>query len=126
MGSNHDRLRRLAARLVAFARVFVIAAGAVTALSVAAMVSLQFGFWFMTRRWSSIPVSRLLELVGLDVARPYVLASDDGRMRSQDWGEWLMDAPAAVVLFVLLAVLAVTYSGLTSLDKARPTMADKS
>jgi hypothetical protein len=127
MASNDDApASRLADRLVALARMFVITAGAVTATSLAAIVSLQFGFWFMTRRWGPLPVSRLLELVGVDVARPFVLASDDSRLRSQDWGTWFLDLPAAVVLFVLLAVLAAAYSGLTTLDRTRAPTAGQS
>lgn len=120
------RLKLLAARLAGFTKLVIIAAGTATAVSIAAIVSLQFGFWFMTRRWTSFPVSRLMELAGFDVARPFVLASEDSRLRSQDWGEWLLDLPAAIVLFVVLAVLAASYSGLTALEKARPTTPDQS
>jgi hypothetical protein len=114
------RLKVLADRLVAFTRMLVMAAGAATALSLAAIVSLQLGFWFMTWRWSPFPLSRLLELAGLGAERPYVLASDDGRPRSQDFGAWLLDLPAAVVLFVLVALLALAYTGLGSLERTRP------
>jgi hypothetical protein len=115
------RVRMLAARLLTFARMSVVAAGTVTALSMGAVVTLQLGFWFMTRRWSPFPVSRILELWEADVPRTYALASDTSRLRTQSFTEWLLDLPAIVVLSVALALLALIYAGLTSLDKGRTT-----
>jgi hypothetical protein len=113
------RVGMLAARLLKFARMFVVGAGTVTALSIGAIVTLQLGFWFMTKRWSPLPFSRILELADVDLPRPYVLASDNSRLRAQSFTEWLLDLPAIVVLFVAFALLALLYAGLTSLDKGR-------
>ena len=115
-GNRVARLKTLTARVVTGTRMLVLAAGAATALGIAAIVSLQLGFWLMTKRWSPFPISRLFELVDLAVPRAYVLASENGP-RVQTLGEWLMDVPAIVVLFVALAVVAIVSTWLTSLER---------
>ena len=115
-------LRMLADQLLTFARLSVVGAGTATALSIGAIVSLQLGFWFMTKRWSPLPVSRILELWEGDAPRAYALASDNSRLRIQSFTEWLLDLPAIVVLFVALAVLALLYAGVTSLEKRVSTV----
>jgi hypothetical protein len=115
------RLRLLTARLVTYARMAVVAAGAVTASFIAAIVSLQLGFWLATQRWSPLPVSRIFELAEVDTATTYALASESSRPRTQGLTEWLLDLPAIVVLFVALALFAVLYAWLASVEKGLGT-----
>jgi hypothetical protein len=110
-----------ARRLTTFARMLVFGAGAVTAVSIGTIVSLQFGFWLVMKTWSPLPVSRILDLAGIHVPRKYLAAgvetSERSRYDMQDIVEWFLDLPAIVVLFVALAVLALFYASLTSLEK---------
>ena len=117
-GNRGARLKTLTARLVTGTRMLVLAAGAATALGMAAIVSLQLGFWLMTRRWSPFPISRLFELADITAPRAYLLASDNNQLRSHSLGEWLLDVPAIVVLFVALAVVAIVSTWLTSLERS--------
>jgi hypothetical protein len=114
----------VARRLVAFVKVLVAGAGAMTALSMGAIVSLQVAFWIVTRTWSPFPVSQIFELSHINVPRRYLPASVDvqagGRLDPQGAIEWLLDLPAIVALFVALAVLAVFYASLTSIEKWLP------
>jgi hypothetical protein len=114
----------LTRRLVAFVKVLVAGAGAMTALSMGAIVSLQVAFWLATRTWSPFPVSQIFELSHIDVPRRYLPASVDahtsGRVDPQGIVEWLLDLPAIVALFVALALLALFYASLTSLEKWLP------
>jgi hypothetical protein len=114
----------LARRLVAFIKVLVAGAGAMTALSMGAIVSLQVAFWLATRTWSPFPVSQIFELSHINVSRRYLPASVDahasGRVDPQGIIEWLLDLPAIVALFVALALLALFYASLTSVEKWLP------
>ncbi|MFL6805347.1 MAG: hypothetical protein ACJ8FM_15295 [Xanthobacteraceae bacterium] len=114
----------LARRLVAFVKVLVAGAGAMTALSMGAIVSLQVAFWLATRTWSPFPVAQIFELSQINVPRRYLTASVDaqtsGRVDPQSIIEWLLDLPAIVALFVALAFLALFYASLTSLEKWLP------
>ena len=114
----------LTRRLVWFIKVLVAGAGAMTALSMGAIVSLQVAFWVATRTWSPFPVSQIFELSQINVPRRYLPASVDanagGRIDPQGLLEWLLDLPAIVALFVTLAVLAVLYASLTSFEKWLP------
>jgi len=111
----------LARRIVAFSKLLVMAAGAATALCMGALVSLQFGFWLMTRTWSPFPVSRFFELLDVNIPRRYVPASIDraetGHFDSQSLIESVLDLPAIVVLFVALALVALSYAALAAFDK---------
>jgi len=114
----------LARRLVAFVKVLVAGAGAMTALSMGAIVSLQVAFWLATRMWSPFPIAQIFELSHINVPRRYLTASVDaqtsGRVDPQSIIEWLLDLPAIVALFVALAFLALFYASLTSLEKWLP------
>jgi hypothetical protein len=114
----------LTRRLVAFVKVLVAGAGAMTALSMGAIVSLQVAFWLATRTWSPFPLSQIFELSHINVPRRYLPASADGqvtgRVDPQGIVEWLLDLPAIVALFVALALLALFYASLTSLEKWLP------
>jgi hypothetical protein len=111
----------LAGRVVSFAKLLVMGASAVTALCMSAVVSLQFGFWLLTKTWSPFPVSRFLELGDINLPRRYLPASIEAsqgtRFDAQGLIETLLDLPAIVVLFVALALLALCYAALTSLEK---------
>jgi hypothetical protein len=108
-------------RLVTLVRVCVVAAGVVTALTIGAVASLQLGFWLIMKTWSPFPISRLIELVGVDVPRRYVPASiesaDIHRVDAQDIVEWLLNVPAIVALFIALAVLSLLYASLASAER---------
>jgi len=108
-------------RLVALARALVMAVGAATALCMVVVVSLQFGFWLMTKTWSPFPVSRLFELADVNVPRRYTPASIDApapsRLDVQGVIETLLDLPAIVVLFVALACVALCYTTITAFDR---------
>jgi hypothetical protein len=112
-------------RLVAFVKVLVAGAGAMTALSMGAVVSLQLVFWVATRTWSPFPVSQIFELSHVNVPRRYLPASVEagasGRLDPQGAIEWLLDLPAIVALFVALALLALFYASLTSIEKWLPS-----
>jgi|SRR5262245_3015714 len=114
----------LTRRLVAFIKVLVAGAGAMTALSMGAIVSLQVAFWLATRTWSPFPVAQIFELSHINMPRRYLPASVDaqagGRVDPQGVVEWLLDLPAIVALFVALTVLAVIYASLTSVEKWLP------
>ena len=123
MARNRDaRVKMLTARLVTFTRMFVVGAGVVTALSVGLVVSLQLGFFFMTKRWSSFPLSRIFDPSEVDVPKTYVLASESSAPRTQTFTGWLLDLPAIVVLFVALALLALSYACLTTAEKRLATV----
>jgi len=111
----------VARRVVGFGKLLVMGASAVTVLCMSAVVSLQFGFWLMTRTWSPFPVSRLLELWDVNVPRRYFPASMEAsgasRFDSQGVVEAFLDLPAAVVLFMALAVLALCYAALASAER---------
>jgi hypothetical protein len=108
-------------RLVILMRMLAVAAGAVTALAMGAIVSLQLGFWLMTNTWSPIPISRIFELSDIEVPRRYLPAGMEATERSragpQDMFEWLLDLPAIVALAVVLAVLAISYVSLAAVEK---------
>jgi hypothetical protein len=108
---------RLIRRLVMLMRMLAFAAGAVTALAMGAIVSLQLGFWLMTKTWSPIPVSRIFELWDIEVPRRYLPAGERSRAGPQDMVEWLLDLPAIVALSVVLAVLAISYVSLAAVEK---------
>ena len=108
-------------------RMLALGAGAATAVAMGAIVSLQLGFWFMTKTWSPLPVSRIFELSAIEVPRRYlpagVEASDRSRLGAPDLVEWLLDLPAVVALSVVLAVLAISYVSLASIEKGLATAA---
>jgi hypothetical protein len=110
----------LTRRLVTFVRICVVAAGAATAVSIGAIASLQFGFWLMTSTWPPFPVTRIVELSGIEVPRRYVPASgdaDSGRPVGLDVVDWLLNLPAIVALFMALALLSLVYAALNSVEK---------
>jgi len=110
-----------ARHVVTLTRMLVMGAGAAMVLCIATVVSVQFGFWFMTRTWSPLPVSRLMELADITVSRRYLPASVEPYQGGQTDGrpllEGLLDLPAVIVLLVGLTVLALCYAALNSLDK---------
>jgi hypothetical protein len=112
---------RLARRLVMLMRMLAFGAGAVTALAMGVIVSLQLGFWLMTKTWSPIPVSRIFELSDIEVPRRYLpagtQASESSRPEAQDLVEWLLGLPAVVALSVVLAVLAISYVSLAAVER---------
>jgi hypothetical protein len=110
---------KLIRRLVILMRKLAFGAGAVTALAMGAIVSLQLGFWLMTKTWSPIPISRIFELWDIEVPRRYLPAGASERSRAapQDTVEWLLDLPAIVALSVVLAVLAISYVSLAAVEK---------
>ena len=112
---------RLIRRLVTLMRMLAFGAGTVTALAMGAIVSLQLGFWLMTKTWSPIPVSRIFELWDIEVPRRYLAAgmkaSESSRPGAQDIVGWLVDLPAIVALSVVLALLAISYVSLAAVEK---------
>jgi len=113
-------------RLVTFFKMFVAGAGVVTALSMGAIASLQFGFWLMAKTWTPFPVSRIVELSGIDVPRRYFPASADafesGRSGTLDFVGWWLDLPAIVALFMALALFSLFYAALASVEKGLATV----
>jgi len=109
-------------RLVTWSRRATLAAGAATAVCMGAIATLQLGFWLFGKTWISFPVSRLFELASLNVSRHYALSSMDGpaqsRLDGQSVIEWSLDLPAVVALSVALAVFALLYAFLASVEKA--------
>jgi len=114
----------IARRLVRFTKVLVVAAGSFAALGMGVVVCLQFGFWLVTKAWTPFPVSRILEFSDINVPRRYfpasVSASGTARVDGPGIVEWVLDLPAVVVLFVALAVLALIYASLTSVENTLP------
>ena len=107
-------------RLVTLTRMLVMGAGVATALCMGAIASLQLGFWLVMKTWSPIPVSRIVELTGVEVPRRYVPASIDAPdtgLDAQDVVEWLLNVPAIVGLFIALAVLSLFYASLASAER---------
>jgi hypothetical protein len=113
-------------RFVTLVKMSVVGAGVATALSMGAIASLQFGFWLMTKTWIPFPVSRIVELAGIDVPRRYfpaaVDASESSRAGTLDFVERLLDLPAIVALFIALAVFSLFYAALTSAEKGLTTV----
>src|SRR5262245_28910865 len=97
-------------RLVTFTKTLALGAGALTALSVAAVAIVQL-------RAGSFPVSLALELSGIDAPRTYVTASENRRVDPPNFYELLLDLPAIVPLFGALALLVAFYAWLVSFDK---------
>jgi hypothetical protein len=112
-------------RVVTFFKMFVAGAGVATALSMGVIASLQFGFWLMAKTWTPFPVSRIVELSGIDVPRRYFPASADtsasGRPGTLGFVEWSLDLPAIVALFMALALFSLFYAALTSVEKGLAT-----
>jgi hypothetical protein len=98
----------------------VVGACLATALSVAAIASLQLALWLVASTWTPFPLARIVELAGIDVPRTYVPASGvtgSGRPATPDVAEWLLNLPAIVALFMALALLSLVYAALTSVEK---------
>jgi len=108
-------------RFVTFTKMLVAAAGAFAALCTGAIACLQFGFWLIARRWSPVPVSRILELAQIEVQRRYFPASVDASqsngLDAQALIEWVLDLPAILALFVSVALLGLVYLLLISVEK---------
>ena len=113
-------------RLVTFVKMFVVGGGVATALSMGAIASLQFGFWLMVKTWIPFPVSRIVELAGIDVPRRYFPAAGDtsesSRAGTLDFVERLLDLPAIVALFIALALFSLFYAALASVEKGLATV----
>jgi hypothetical protein len=120
LGNHGAQVIMLARRFVTFTKMLVVGAGAATALCIAAIASLQFGFWFTMKTWSAFPVARIFELLQIDTPRRYIPASIDissSPLGPQHVIEWMLDLPAVVVLLAALALLALFYASLTSVEK---------
>jgi len=82
---------------------------AVGTLAVAALIfSWQAGSWILAGEWRSFPISRALDLAGLEREAIYVTASASERSYSfgfKTMSDWFLDLPAGGFLLAVAAVL---------------------
>jgi hypothetical protein len=96
-------------RLVALTKTLVLAAGALTALTIVVVSSLALA------TWNYVPVSRLLEMSGTYVPERYAPASESPRVGTPNIVEMFLELPAVLPLIAALAFLTLFYVWLSSL-----------
>ena len=104
-------------RFINRSRVLVLLAGAVTGLAAGTIVMFQLGYWLVTGRWESVPVSRIFNMVPPEapVYRTTSINEPAQSIGPQSIFASMLDIPAMAPLLIALVLLMVFYKYLSTL-----------